>query len=153
MGVINRFLSYFGLQEEVEVQGRLADDPEERDLPVYPQEPREARRASGNKNNVVSLHAAKTMRMVLSEPRTYDEAQEIADHLKFRRSVVVNLQRVRREHAVRIVDFLSGTVYALNGRIAKLGPLIFLCTPDNVEVTGTIAELEETEEIDFPKLR
>mgnify|MGYP001250107774 FL=1 len=151
MGVINRFLSYFGLQEEVEVQSRLADDPDERDLPVYPQESREVRKA-GNKNNVVSLHAAKTMRMVLSEPRTYDEAQEIADHLKSRRSVVVNLQRVRREHAVRIVDFLSGTVYALNGRIAKLGPLIFLCTPDNVEITGTIAELE-TEEIDFPKLR
>jgi cell division inhibitor SepF len=149
MGVINRFLNYFGLQEEVEVRERLADDLEERELPMIPQE---GRRPSGKNSNVVSLHTAKTMRVVLSEPRTYDEAQEIADHLKSRRSVVVNLQRVRREHAVRIVDFLSGTVYALNGRIAKLGPLIFLCTPENVEVTGTIAELE-SEEIDFPKLR
>jgi len=149
MGVINRFLNYFGLQEEVEVRERLADDLDERELPAIPQE---GRRPAGKNSNVVSLHAAKTMRVVLSEPRTYDEAQEIADHLKSRRSVVVNLQRVRREHAVRIVDFLSGTVYALNGRIAKLGPLIFLCTPENVEVTGTIAELE-SEEIDFPKLR
>jgi len=146
MGVINRFLNYFGLQEEVEVRERLADDLDERELPAIPQE---GRRPAGKNSNVVSLHAAKTMRVVLSEPRTYDEAQEIADHLKSRRSVVVNLQRVRREHAVRIVDFLSGTVY---GRIAKLGPLIFLCTPENVEVTGTIAELE-SEEIDFPKLR
>jgi len=72
--------------------------------------------------------------------------------LKSRRTVVLNLQRVRREHAIRIVDFLSGTVYALGGNISKLGPDIFLCTPDSVEVSGTITELM-AEEADYPKMR
>jgi cell division inhibitor SepF len=101
---------------------------------------------------VVSIHSQKTARMVLTEPRSYDEAQEIADHLKNRRSVVVNLQRIRRDHAMRIVDFLSGTVYALGGHISKIGPDIFLCTPDSVEVTGTITDML-MEKDDYPQMR
>lgn len=79
--------------------------------------------------------------MVLSEPKSYDEAQQIADEIRNRRSVVVNLQRVRSDLGLRIVDFLSGTVYALNGSISKLGPNIYLCAPESVEVHGSITEL------------
>lgn len=76
----------------------------------------------------------------------YAEAQDIADQLKNRRAVVVNLQRIDREQAKRIVDFLSGTVYAIGGDIQKIGTDIFLCTPDNVEVSGSISQiLQETE--------
>ena len=103
-------------------------------------------------SNVVSIHSQKNARVVLNEPRSYDEAQEIADHLRSRRSVVVNLQRVRTEHAIRIVDFLGGTVYALNGTISKLGPNIFLCTPDTVEISGTITDML-TEEFEINKMR
>ncbi len=77
---------------------------------------------------------------MLNEPRTYEETQEIADHLRYRRPVVVNLHRVRPDQATRIVDFLSGTVYALSGSISKIGPNIFLCTPDTVEIHGSISE-------------
>ena len=153
MGVMNRILNYLGLQEEEETD--RASWPSERHGYQEQDEPEgaavETRRVRG-KNNVVSIHAQKTARVVLTEPRSYDEAQEIADHLKFRRSVVVNLQRIRRDHAMRIVDFLSGTVYALGGHIAKIGPDIFLCTPDSVEVTGTITEML-SEEDDYPKMR
>ncbi len=69
------------------------------------------------------------------------EAQEITDHLKNRKVVVVNLQRIQRDQAVRIVDFLSGTVYALGGDIQKIGTDIFLCTPDNVDVSGSISDM------------
>jgi len=55
--------------------------------------------------------------------------------------VVVNLQRIQRDQAVRIVDFLSGTVYALGGDIQKIGTDIFLCTPDNVDVSGSISDM------------
>jgi cell division inhibitor SepF len=76
----------------------------------------------------------------------YAEAQEIADQLKNRRAVVVNLHRIERDQAKRIVDFLSGTVYAIGGDIQKIGAEIFLCTPDNVEVSGNISQLmQETE--------
>jgi len=53
----------------------------------------------------------------------------------------LNLQRVRPEQAMRIVDFLSGTVYALNGAISKVGPNIFVCTPDSVEIQGVITDM------------
>src|SRR5690606_38907967 len=95
-------------------------------------------------NNVVSLQAVKqNIKLVLVEPRTYEETQELADFLRQRRIVLTNLQRMNHEQAKRIVDFLSGTVYALGGDIQKVGPNIFLCTPDIVEIQGSIAEFYE----------
>ena len=79
-------------------------------------------------------------KMILLEPRAYSESQQIADYLKARNSVVVNLKRVTPEQAKRIVDFLYGTIYAINGSIQKLGGGIFLCTPNNVNVEGKISE-------------
>ncbi|MBQ9011901.1 MAG: cell division protein SepF [Bacilli bacterium] len=77
-------------------------------------------------------------KMILLEPRAYSEAQQIADHLKKRNTVVVNLKRVTPEQAKRIVDFLSGTIYAINGKIQKIGGGIFLCAPNNISVQGEI---------------
>ncbi|WP_341322608.1 cell division protein SepF [Solibacillus sp. FSL H8-0523] len=97
-----------------------------------------------NNNNVVSLQAAassKNSKLVLIEPRVYAEAQDIAEHLKQRRATVVNLQRIDRDQGKRIIDFLSGTVYALGGDIQRIGNDIFLCTPENVEVSGEISNL------------
>ena len=94
-------------------------------------------------NNVVSLQAAtssKHSKVVLIEPRVYAEAQDIAENLKNKRATIVNLQRIDRDQAIRIIDFLSGTVYALGGEIQRVGTNIFLCTPDNVEVSGEISE-------------
>ena len=82
-------------------------------------------------------------KMILLEPRAYSESQQIADHLKKRNTVVVNMKRVTPDQAKRIVDFLSGTVYAIGGDLQKIGGGIFLCTPKNVNVEGTISEDEE----------
>jgi cell division inhibitor SepF len=99
--------------------------------------------------NVVSLQSvqkspsptSKSSKVILVEPRTYSESTDIADHLKNRRAVVVNLQRIDSDQGRQIVDFLSGAVYAIGGDIQKIGFSIFLCTPDNVEVSGNISEL------------
>lgn len=101
-----------------------------------------------SKQNVVNLKSLQqsSSKVVLSEPRTYGEAQEIADNIVNRRAVVINLQRVDRVQATRIVDFLSGTVYAINGDIQKLGADTFLCTPDNVDVSGSITETVNDED-------
>jgi len=145
MSVFGKFMNYFGLQEEEEIVEREripAQDEQEVET-----NPFEQRKQSRNTHltsvggNVVSLHTQKNTRMVLSEPKSYDEAQQIADEIRNRRSVVVNLQRVRSDLGLRIVDFLSGTVYALNGSISKLGPNIYLCAPESVEVHGSITEL------------
>ena len=82
-------------------------------------------------------------KMILLEPRAYSESQQIADHLKKRNTVVVNMKRVTPDQATRIVDFLSGTVYALGGDLQKIGGGIFLCTPKNVDVEGAITDDDE----------
>lgn len=79
-------------------------------------------------------------KMMLLEPRAYSESQQIADYLKNRNAVVVNLKRVTPDQAKRIVDFLSGTLYAIGGDLQKLGGGIFLCTPNNVNVEGKITD-------------
>ena len=92
-------------------------------------------------------------KMILVEPRAYSESQTIADHLKKRNSVVVNLKRVTSDQGKRIIDFLTGCVYAIGGDMQKLGGGIYLCTPKNVSVQGKMSEQENSkkaeEEIDF----
>lgn len=79
-------------------------------------------------------------KMILVEPRAYSESQTIADHLKARNSVVVNFKRVTSDQAKRIIDFLSGTLYAIDGDLQKIGDGIYLCTPKNIDVQGEITD-------------
>jgi len=100
----------------------------------------------GNGNEYYDLKAEEAMteeggaKMILLEPRAYSEALQIADHLKKRNTVVVNLKRVTSDQAKRIMDFLSGTIYAIKGNIQKIGSGIFLCTPNNINVQGKITD-------------
>ncbi len=92
-------------------------------------------------------------KMILFEPRAYSESQQIADYLKASNAVIVNLKRVTPDQAKRIVDFLSGTLYAIEGGLQKLGGGIFLCTPNNVPVEGKISDDKDAKakEIKKPK--
>ncbi len=83
--------------------------------------------------------------MVLFEPRSFEEAEEIARHLKQRRACVVNLHRLQRDYAQRTIDFLTGVVFALDGTIQKIGHNVILCTPQSVTVDGSIT-LESDDE-------
>ena len=78
--------------------------------------------------------------VILLEPRAYSESQQIADYLKKSSSVIVNLKRVTPDQAKRIVDFLSGTIYAIGGDLQKLGGGIFLLTPKGMAVEGKISD-------------
>ena len=82
-------------------------------------------------------------KMILLEPRAFSESQQIADYLKARNTVVVNLKRVTPEVAKRIIDFLGGTIYAIEGKMQKLGNGIFLCAPNNFNIEGKISEGEK----------
>ncbi|MDQ0860212.1 cell division protein SepF [Bacillus sp. V2I10] len=142
MSIKNKFKSFFALDDEeyeyVE-QDRYQEDDFEDEQP-FAAKPQ-------TKQNVVSLQSVqKSSKVVLCEPRVYAEAQDVADQLKNRRAVVVNLQRIQHDQAKRIVDFLSGTVYAIGGDIQKIGANIFLCTPDNVDVAGSISEIVTEED-------
>ena len=93
-------------------------------------------------------------KMILVEPRAYSDSQTIAEHLKKRNSVVVNLKRVTSDQAKRIIDFLTGCIYAIGGDLQKLGNGIYLCTPKNVSVQGKMTDQDAPskkveDEIDF----
>ncbi|MEI4771139.1 cell division protein SepF [Psychrobacillus sp. FJAT-51614] len=92
-------------------------------------------------SNLVSIqNVQKSSKVILVEPRVYAEAQDISEHLKSKKAVIVNLQRIDKDQGIRIIDFLSGTVYALGGDIQRIGTDIFLCAPDSVEVAGAISD-------------
>ncbi|MGR6126690.1 cell division protein SepF [Paenibacillus polymyxa] len=150
MGVMNKFMNFLGLQEEEEVIEReVMNTPEDQEIET----PSFDKRKNQKGANVVSIHSQKNVKVVLYEPRSYDEAQEIADHIRSHRTVVVNLQRIRKDQALRIIDFLSGTVYALGGGISKVGNNIFLCTPDTVEIQGSITEILADTEQELNRMR
>ncbi|NLA78514.1 MAG: cell division protein SepF [Erysipelothrix sp.] len=77
-------------------------------------------------------------KMVLFEPRSFDEAEEVAQHLKGQRAAVVNLHRLPKEYSQRSIDFLSGVIFALDGTIQKIGHNVILCTPKSIGVAGEI---------------
>ncbi len=133
MGFGKKLKSLFSVDDSYEYVDEVRHEEHSMDEHQAPQE------------NVVQFTSVKqsTSKVVLCEPKEYSEAQEIADHVVNRRSVVINLEQVHHDQAKRIVDFLSGTVYAVNGDIQKLGSQTFLCTPDNVEVTGSIRDTLE----------
>lgn len=141
MSIKSKIKTFFFLDDEYDYNED--ENYQEETQPVKQQQKQQA----VQKQNVVSLQSVqKSSKVVLVEPRVYAEAQDIADQLKNRRAVVVNLQRIERDSAKRIIDFLSGTVYAIGGDIQKIGTDIFLCTPDNVEVSGNISQImQETE--------
>ena len=139
MGVMNKIMGYLGLSGEEMYEDDYQD---ERFDSKYDESEEITPTSRKSKNNVVSLqHAKEQVKMVLVEPRAYEEVQDIADHLRSRKPVLINLQRVNMDQGKRIIDFLSGTVYALNGDIQRVGHNIFMCTPDNVDIQGSITEL------------
>ena len=111
---------------------------------IFEPEDEEDVRLSGTEDEYYDSEAnvaeSSNNKMILLEPRAYSESQQIADHLKNRNSVVVNLKRVTSDQAKRIIDFLSGCIYAIGGTMQKIGVGIYLCTPKNVNVQGKISE-------------
>ncbi len=92
--------------------------------------------ADGKKNKVVKIHTTAQLKLVVMQPESFDDARDIANHLKSKKPVVMNLEFVEKDVARRIVDFLSGAVYALDGNIQKVSNGIFIITPYNVGIMG-----------------
>ena len=95
-----------------------------------------------NNNKVVSLPQTQQIKMVISQPTTFDQAEDICDLLKDKQSVIVNLEYVSKDVARRIIDVVSGAVHALDGHIQKVSNSIFLIAPFNYEITNEMAREE-----------
>jgi len=88
--------------------------------------------------NVVSIHTQKQVRVIVVEPSNFEETQGIAEHLKARKSVILNLENTDINLSQRIVDFICGTTYALGGNMQKVGNGIFLFVPNNVDISANL---------------
>ena len=131
--------------------GMDSAEPEEyEDEDIYDyeneEEEDEDKKIFGRKNNnkVVNMQQGQpnAIKMVISQPTSFEQSDEICSFLKERKSVIVNLEYVNKDVARRIVDFISGGVYALDGYIQKVSNSIFLVAPSNYEITNEMAREE-----------
>lgn len=134
--IMDKVLGFMGFEEE-EVE--ILDEEE---MAVNDEE------AGKRKKNgtLFSLHSQKNIRVVVSEPKVFEDCQAIADNLKNRRPVIVNLEEADKELAKRVVDFVSGCTYALNGGTQKVGNGIFLFVPSNMDIAAENREAEKERE-------
>ncbi len=95
---------------------------------------------SGKKERRFTLTSTSSFKMVLLEPKTFDECPRLVDSLKSKKPVIINLERIDMELARKIFDFLSGATYALNGNVEKVANNIFIFAPESVDIAGGIAE-------------
>ena len=142
--LMNKVWDLFGMDsaEQEEFDEENAYDYEEEEEVVE-----ENRKLFGNrksKDKVVSMPQAQAnaIKMVISQPTTFEQSDEICSFLKEKKSVIVNLEYVNKDVARRIVDFISGGVYSLDGYIQKVSNSIFLVAPSNYEITNEMAREE-----------
>lgn len=94
-------------------------------------------------NKVVKIHNSNAqMRVVVIQPESFEEARDITNHLKSKKPIIVNLESVEKQVARRIIDFLSGAVYALDGDIQKVSNGIFVIAPNNVDIMSDVIKSE-----------
>lgn len=110
---------------------------------------RNLRSHSGN-SKIVNIHTNIKMEVVVTDPESYEEAQEICDHIKSKKPVVINLENLDRQTAQRTMDFLSGACYALNGDIQRVANNIFIIAPENVDIANSFKEELKTKGIILP---
>lgn len=101
--------------------------------------------ARGNTGKVVNIRTATQLQVVIVTPIRFEDVSDIAEHLRDKRAVVLNLESCDKEIARRLVDFLSGCAYALDGKIKKIAISTYLITPYNVDIVGDVLdELESS---------
>lgn len=131
--LMDRVLGIIGFEEE-----HMDDDEKMRDNRFREED--DLVPASKRKGQVLNLHAQRQMKVVVSEPRVFEDVQGLAENLKSRRPVIVNLEKAEPELAKRVVDFISGATYALNGTLQKVGSGIFLVVPSNMDISSELGD-------------
>ncbi len=142
MGGMNKFLNLLGFgsegDEEEYEDDYIEEVNEQKDVDNGFKEDFFSRK----KSKVVNLPNSSQIKVVILQPNSFEQSQEICEHLKEKKSVIVNLEFVNKDVARRIIDFVSGAVYGLDGNISKVSNSIFLVAPFNYEITNEMAREE-----------
>ena len=141
--VMNRILDFLGVEGEPEEQEDVAYEPEDINEGNEYIEPEDKGILKGfRKNKVVSMPQTQQIKMKISKPTTFEQAEDICILLKEKNAVVVNLEYVNKDVARRIVDFVSGSVTALDAHIEKVSNSIFVVAPCNYDIVNDMAREE-----------
>ena len=135
--IMNKIWGAFGMDANEEEEEEYEDNTEE-----IEEESNKENKIWGRRNKVVAMPQPQQIKMVISQPTTFDQAEDICDLLKDKQSVIVNLEYVNKDIARRIIDVVSGAVHALDGHIQKVSNSIFLIAPYNYEITNEMAREE-----------
>ena len=136
--IMNKVWGLLGIDRDEEE----FEDEDVYDYDYEEEEPEAEERKSFLKKKVVPMQASQSIRMVISQPTSFEQSEEICGFLKEKKSVIANLEYVNKDVARRIVDFISGGVYALDAHIQKISNSIFLIAPMNYEITNEMAREE-----------
>ena len=145
MSFKDKFKSLIGIDDEEfdEVHERISPPPtfepahqKQQRQPLRAVEPRQTNKGQEKFMNAQALMS----KVIIREPKDFSDAQNIADCLKDSLPVFINLQRLDKSEGRRVIDFLSGTIYAIDGEINRVGNELFLCTPNSVETDGSVTD-------------
>jgi cell division inhibitor SepF len=145
--LLNKMLNFVGWESEEEEEMEEEQDfaKEEHQTPQFMYNT-----SRKQQNKVVNIHSNNQFKVVIMQPENFDDAREICDHLKNKKPVVVNLEEIGKETAQRVVDFLSGSVYGLDGDIQKISAGIFLIAPNNVDIMSEFKDDFKNKGAAFP---
>lgn len=132
--LMDKVMGFIGFDDEI------ADDEEMVQNNALREEEESRYSSFHRKGQVVKLHSQRQVKVVVAEPKVFEEVQGIADNLKNRCPVIINLEQADAELARRVVDFVSGAAYALNGSMQKVGSGIFLFVPSNMDISNELRD-------------
>ena len=141
VAIVNKVLDALGLASEDD-QELENEDIYELDEEKEEDEGEERGLFGVKKNKIVNMPQVQAVKMVITQPTSFEQSEEICNYLKDRKSIIVNLEYVNKDVARRIIDFLSGAVHALNGHIQKVSNSIFLVAPVNYDIESDLAREE-----------
>ncbi|NLK21005.1 MAG: cell division protein SepF [Epulopiscium sp.] len=136
----------FGAGIEDEYEEEINEIEEKTEIPQI----RSLRQGFKGNSKIVNIHTNIQMEVIITNPETYDEAQEICDHIKLKKPVIINLEEMDNRTAQRVMDFLSGACYALDGEVQRVSNNIFIIAPENVDIAGSFKEELKTKGIILP---
>ena len=163
--MINKFMGMLGLAEPIDEEEYMEEEAVEETVEVkqplkigyfanrFTNREQDSEEKISRSAKVLPMTGASPVvtssKMVITEPQCFDDVKEISEHLKDRRSVIVNLETVTKDDQRRIIDFLSGATYVIDGSMQKISSLIYLITPKNVEIQNDIEKAQYRSKLSF----
>jgi len=149
VAIVNKVLDFLG----VETSGQEDYEENEFDTVEVDNEEETEERGFFKRNKVVSMPQVQQVRMVITQPTSFEQSEEICGYLKEKKSVIINLEYVNKDVARRIIDFVAGAVNALDGHMQKISNAIFLVAPMNYDIASDLAREELKNKVSVSWLR